>query len=115
MPPRQTTTGTKPRPALAKAEREQNVVSLRLNVGSELTVPLYETVMLSAVPQDSQGNVIHGLQAEWSSSDFRIAFVSPEGEVLGGKPGTATISAHVGNVTQSIHVTVTGATDDGFG
>ncbi|HEX6371293.1 MAG TPA: Ig-like domain-containing protein [Longimicrobium sp.] len=52
-----------------------------------------ETRLLAAVPRAANGEVLYGRQVTWSSSDSSVVRVLAGGEVLGGRGGTATITA----------------------
>lgn len=63
-------------------------------------------MLFAAIPLDSDGAVIHGLRAEWESSDRQIIFVNRDGQALAGKIGTAILTAKAGRVSQRVRVTV---------
>ncbi len=71
-----------------------------------LTLDLYEPATLEATVTGTDEDPV------WSSSDTSVATVSDTGEVVGLKNGQATITATVGDVSDSCAVTVqsTGAT-----
>ncbi|MGE3525935.1 MAG: Ig-like domain-containing protein, partial [Gemmatimonadales bacterium] len=50
------------------------------------------TLRLSADVRDARGNAVAGRAVEWSSSDERVATVSPAGVVTGVSTGSATIT-----------------------
>lgn len=44
--------------------------------------------MLSAIPIDGEGETVHGLHAEWESSNREVIYVNKDGEAIAGKPGS---------------------------
>ncbi len=80
---------------------DYSTVTVKLNVNSLTIVEdeystLFATVNVSKTP-------------EWSSDNASVASVSASGKVIAKKPGTATITASVGPVSDSCTVTVTAA------
>lgn len=72
-------------------------------------------MIFTAVPFDSEGSAIHGLQAEWESSDKQVVFVKKSGEALAGRPGTATLTARAGSLSANVQVIVSKGGDEPFG
>jgi RHS repeat-associated protein len=72
-------------------------------------------MLFTAVPFDGDGSAIHGLQAEWESSDKQVVFVKKSGEALAGKPGTATLTARAGSLAASVQVIVSKGDGEPFG
>lgn len=72
-------------------------------------------MIFTAVPFDGEGSAIHGLQAEWESSDKQVVFVKKTGEALAGKPGTATLTARAGSLTANVQVIVIKGDGEPFG
>jgi uncharacterized protein YjdB len=70
------------------------------------TVPVNNTLQLSATARDARGDVLTDRPITWSASDASIAFVSSTGLVLGLRAGTTTITATVDGVRGSTIVTV---------
>jgi len=60
---------------------------------SSASVPVGQTVQLSATPKDANGNPLSGRAVTWSSSDTAIATVNASGRVTAKAPGSATITA----------------------
>jgi hypothetical protein len=71
-------------------------------------------MLFTAVALDSEGATVHGLLAEWESSDKRVVFVSKQGQAVAGGPGHAILTAKVGRAGQSVNVVVEG-TSERFG
>jgi hypothetical protein len=105
MPPRQETVGVRPPAPPAPGELEARVASIRLTP-SEVTLQSHEPASFSALPLDSRGKVIQGLHVEWESSNREVLLVNRNGEVVGGAPGNAMVTARAGGVRQSVQVTV---------
>src|SRR5881398_123586 len=57
------------------------------------TVPVGQSVQLSATPKDANGNALSGRAVTWSSTDTTIARVNGTGLVTGRAAGSATITA----------------------
>jgi len=57
------------------------------------SVPVGQTVQLTATPRDANGNALSGRTITWSSSNTTIATVSTSGLVTGKVAGSATITA----------------------
>ena len=75
------------------------------------------TVQLTATGtyQNNATQPLPGTQVTWSTSNAAIATVDANGVVTGLTPGTVTITAKVGNVTQTITITITPLTGIGIG
>ncbi len=107
--------GVKPRPPESKFEREGRVASLRINTSGDVVLQSRQRMVFSAIPLDRDGNAIHGLHAEWESSDTQVVFVKKTGEALAGKPGKAKLTARAGRLKESVEVTVVEGTGEEFG
>lgn len=81
---------------------------------SSASVPVGQTVQLTATVLDQDGNVITRTLT-WATSDPAIATVNASGLVTGVAAGTATITATVQTVSGSATVTVTGSGGGGGG
>ena len=80
---------------------ELNMYDVALDVG--------ELVLLSAVARDDAGNVYRDVDVLWSSSDTRIAMITPHGLVLAIAPGQVTIAARVLDISSAATITVSPA------
>ena len=70
-----------------------------------LTAP-GQTVQLSAVVTDQNGNTMTGVAVTWTSSDPQVATVSASGLVAAAGSGTVVIIATIGSLTDAVQVTV---------
>ena len=70
------------------------------------TLPIGETLQLTATPRDALGNPVPGTKLTWSSSEGGIASVDADGLVTGVAKGTATIRAAAGSVAGQATVDV---------
>jgi RHS repeat-associated protein len=93
-------------------EREARVVTVELNVANDLVLRSRQRIILAAIPVDKDGQPIHGLSAVWESSNKQVVFIKPNGQALGGKPGSARLTARVGSKQVTINVNVV---NDGAG
>src|SRR5437016_448341 len=57
------------------------------------SVPVGQTVQLTATPRDANGNALSGRTITWLSDNTTVASVSPSGLVTGNVAGSATITA----------------------
>ena len=89
-----------------KAEKEAKVSSIELNLASENWIPSKQRFVAGAIPLDKDGNAIHGLSAEWSTSDRMVVFITKSGMAIAGKPGIARLTAQAGNKRESVTVNV---------
>jgi RHS repeat-associated protein len=64
---------------------------------------------------DAEGTPVHGLHADWDSSNRQVVHVNRSGETIGGKPGTATLTVRAGSIRQTVSVTVIDVGLDQFG
>lgn len=101
--------GVKPLPSESKAAKQGRVSRLEVNPQGPIRVQSRQPLVFTAVPRDSSGDAIHGLFAEWESSDKQIVFVKKNGQGVAGKPGTAVVTAKSGSLTASVRVTVNNA------
>ncbi len=99
----------------SKAEREGRAASLRINTSGDIVLESRQRMVFSAIPFDRNGNAVHGLHAEWESTNTLVVFVKKSGEALAGKPGTAKLTARAGRLKESVEVTVVEGTRDEFG
>ena len=65
-----------------------------------------QTVRLTAVVLDQNGQPVPGAVVAWSSNNVNVATVSSQGLVMAVSNGTATITARSGNASQNVTVTV---------
>ncbi len=107
MPPRPVIPpGVTPEPSESRTRREARVAAIRLNTGSEILLKSRQTISLSAVPLDGNGSAVHGLRAEWRSSNRQIIYIDRNGQAIAGRPGDATLTARAGRVRTTVHVIV---------
>ena len=71
------------------------------------SVPVGQTVPLTATPKDSLGNPLSGRVVTWASNAPSLASVSATGLVTGGAAGLATITATSGGKSGTAAITVT--------
>lgn len=76
-----------------KAERATRVARLETNARGRLELEVGQLTMLVATPLDAEGNAVHGLVAEWQSSDPQVVWVTPDGEAEARQPGVARLTA----------------------
>lgn len=107
--------GVKPPPVEQRSDKLSRVARLQINPKGDVQMQERQSMTFTAVPFDSEGSAIHGLQAEWESSDRQVVFVKKSGQAVAGKPGTATLTARVGSVTASVQVTVNKGDGEQFG
>jgi len=111
----QSARGVKPPPPEQRSDKLNRLVRLQVNPNGAVALQERQSITLLAVPFDSEGSAIHGLQAEWESSDKQVVFLKKSGEALAGRPGTATVTARVGSLTESVRIVVTKGDDEPFG
>jgi uncharacterized protein YjdB len=70
----------------------------------ELKAGKAEKVEVQAL--DAAGAAAQGVTIQWTTSDEKVATVSPEGEIKGVAKGTATVTAAAGAQTATIAVTI---------
>lgn len=107
--------GVKPNPPQSKAEKEARVARLQINPSGNVFLQSQQPMWFTAVPFDQDGSAIHGLQAEWESSDRQVIFTKKTGQALAGKPGSATLTARAGSLTATVHVIVAKGNGKPFG
>jgi uncharacterized protein YjdB len=73
---------------------------------SNPSVIVHDSTQLSAITQDSAGNVLTGRVITWSSSNSAISTVDANGVVTGVKVGVDTITATSGSATASVPFSV---------
>lgn len=71
-----------------------------------ITIPIEQTVLLTATAMDQAGNTLTGRAVMWASSDERVATVSSIGLVDGVTEGTAVITATSDGQSGTASVTV---------
>jgi RHS repeat-associated protein len=111
----QDTVGIKPPPPESKTDREARVASLRMNPSGSVELRSRQTRLFTAIPVDAEGAPIQGLHAEWESSDNQVVFIKKTGQAITGKPGSATLTARAGRVSETVFITVVEGTNDPFG
>jgi hypothetical protein len=92
-----------------KAEREAKVGSIKLDLKGDLTIESGKRRILMAIPLDNDGSPIHGLLAEWESSDKNIIAITKDGRAVAGHPGSAKLTVSASQKQVSVKVTVTEA------
>jgi hypothetical protein len=89
-----------------KAEREVKVGSIKVDLPDELTIEAGQRRILMGIPLDKDGNTIHGLLAEWESSDKTIIAITKDGRAVAGNPGKAKLTVSAGQKKVSVTVSV---------
>lgn len=107
--------GLKPPPGQSKAEKEARVARLEINPEGQVRLQSRQPIVFTAVPLDGDGSAIHGLSAQWESSDKQVVFVKKNGQAVAGKPGMAVVTARAASLTASVRVIVTNGNGDRFG
>src|SRR5437763_10160485 len=74
---------------------------------SAATVPVGQSVQLSATPKDANGNALSGRAVTWSSSNTSVANVDGNGLVTAAAAGSATITATSEGQSGTSSITVT--------
>ena len=98
--------------ATAGSASGEAVVTVMQSAGSVVvspaaaTVPLGDTVRLTAEVFDENGHRVAGAEFSWSSSDVSVAAVDASGLVRGDGEGTATITATAGDAMGTSEITV---------
>ena len=78
------------------------VTSIALNP-KQATLPVGDSVSVTATPEDSTGAVVTGATVAWGSSADSVATVSTAGEVHAVGPGQTTITATVNGKAGMVH------------
>jgi hypothetical protein len=107
--------GVKSPPPEQMSEKINRLERLQLNPHGVVQLESHERMLFTAVPFDIEGSAIHGLQAEWESSDKQVVFIKRDGHALAGKPGTATLTASAGLLTATVQVIVVEGDGEPFG
>jgi RHS repeat-associated protein len=107
--------GVKTPPPPSREDREDRAASIQVNPSDNVVLQSRQPMLFSAIPVDSQGGTIQGLQAQWESSNRQIVFVNKNGQAVAGKPGTAILTAKAGSARESVRVTVIEGTREKFG
>lgn len=108
--------GVRPAAPETKLEREARVAAIEIVPSNEVQLRSHEPFLFSAIPLDRDGNAIHGLQAQWKSSDKAVLFIRSNGQAVAGKPGETIVMAQAANKHATVHVTVLPATtNEDFG
>lgn len=95
MPARPVTgPGVTPQAALPTVELEARVASLRLSPNGDVVLQSRQPMMFSAIPIDSGGTPVHGLSAEWESSNRSVVAIQKSGAAVAHEPGNAILTAN---------------------
>ena len=81
--------GVKSPPPEQTIDKLNRLSRLQISPRGAVQLQSRERILFTAIPFDSEGSAIHGLQAEWDSSDRQVLFVKRDGQAVAGKPGTA--------------------------
>jgi hypothetical protein len=95
-----------PKPPPTKSDREARVSSIQISLDAESWIPSKQRFIAGAVPLDKDGNPIHGLAVEWTTSDKQIIFITADGKAVAGHPGAARLTARAGNKHESVRINV---------
>jgi hypothetical protein len=104
-----------PRRPPTKGEREGKVHRVEVNPQGEVWLESGQPMNFTAVPLDLDGNAIHGLVAEWESSDRQVVFITRDGQAVAGKPGKAKLTVSIAHKKEKVDVTVIGGGKLRFG
>lgn len=90
-------------------------LSIPASVGNPPSVKVGQSVAFTAMGTYADGTTQNlTSQVRWSSSNPQVVTVDAQGNVTGESPGTATITASLNGVTQTVVVTVAGPTPVGI-
>ncbi|MGD8190658.1 Ig-like domain-containing protein [Brevibacillus ginsengisoli] len=92
------------------AERNAKIAEVKIYNGSKdfvLTPDSDESLQLTAIAEDKDGNILAGKKATWSSDNKSVATVDKNGMVKAVGVGTATITATIERKTAKAKVKVT--------
>lgn len=95
-----------PKEPQSKPEREVKVAKIAVSPAGDLTLQAQQPLSLVAIPTDRDGEAIHGLTAEWESSDPQVVFISRDGQAKALKVGRAQLTARVAGKQEKIKVEV---------
>jgi RHS repeat-associated protein len=114
-PPPMNSRGVKPPPPPSREDNEARAASIQINPSGSLVLQSRQPMLFSAIPVDSQGVTIQGLQAEWESSNKQIVFINKNGQAVAGRPGTAILTAKAGRARARVRVSVIEGSREKFG
>ncbi len=103
-PPR--SASIRPDPPPSRSAREARVARLMLNLRNGLTLSPGESVQLVAVPEDDEGNPVHGVTAQWQSLNSQTVVVNSQGEAKALAVGIAPVTATIGQRSTTLLITV---------
>lgn len=83
----------------------QPIAEVRIS-GSASTITMGEKLKLTAVVLDESDQERSDVAVQWSSSDRKVATVSPDGTVSASTPGTVTITAAIDGKTAAVSILV---------
>lgn len=93
---------------------EAEIATIEVSPSSVTLSALDETVTLTAVGRDTEGNTMSGLEPIWNSSRPAVATVSESGVVRAVGMGSSEVTAEAdGVVSEAVEITVNGADDPG--
>ena len=107
--------GVRPPRPHTRSEKESRLARLEINPSGNLFLQSHQPMWFTAIPFDSEGAAIHGLHAEWESSDRQVVFIKKTGQAVAGKPGSAILTSRAGSLSATVRVTVTAANGQRFG
>lgn len=107
--------GVKPNLPETKSQRGDRAAHLEINPKGEPVLQTGQPMLFTAIPVDREGTPIHGLQAEWETSNHLVVAIKKNGQATAGKTGRAILTARVGRLTETIRVTVVEGNGERFG
>jgi hypothetical protein len=105
LPPRRPK--VEPRRPPTRAEREATVDHLELNPPGDETIKSGSYRLFTAIPRDKNGDIVHGVGADWSSDNPLVLSIQNNGEATAGQVGIAHVTATAGSKSASVTITVT--------
>jgi RHS repeat-associated protein len=97
---------SQPKPPPSRAEREARVFRIQLNVNGEQWFASKQRFSIGAVPIDKDGNAVHGLAVEWSTSNKEVVSVTRDGKAIAGSAGSARLIARAGHKQETVKINV---------
>ena len=110
-----TRAGVTPGPPPSKQDRESKVARIQISPAGDVVLQPQQPINFVALPVDDEGKAIQGLPAEWSSNNQQVVTVTEGGEAVGGRPGTAILTAAAGSAREHVRVTVVEGSNEKFG
>jgi RHS repeat-associated protein len=86
--------------------RRAKVKRIHTGLSREKEIMVGKSLLLNGLPVDENGDAVHGIVAEWHSSDKSVLEIDEHGNAVALKPGVVELTAKAGTAKEVVKISV---------